>query len=77
LNIAAVNLVIWTSTVWSLPANQAVAYGAEMDYCIVESESGHELVIIAQDLLFSLSEKLQLKAKPLATFKGCFFYTKF
>jgi isoleucyl-tRNA synthetase len=56
--------------VWSLPANQAVAYGADMDYCIVESESGQELVLIAQDLLLSLSEKLRLKAQPLATFKG-------
>jgi hypothetical protein len=41
-----------------------------MDYCIVESESGQELVLIAQDLLLSLSEKLRLKAQPLATFKG-------
>jgi hypothetical protein len=53
-----------------------VAYGADLDYCIVESESGQELVLIAQDLLSSLSEKLRLKAKPLATFKGSKFLLK-
>jgi len=66
-------LVVWTSTVWSLPANQAVAYGADMDYCIAESETGNELVLVAQDLLPSLVEKLRIRPQPLATFKGIFF----
>lgn len=47
-----------------------MAYGVDMDYCIVKSETGQELVLIAQDLLASLSEKLKLKTQPLATFKG-------
>ncbi|XP_059487011.1 isoleucine--tRNA ligase, mitochondrial-like [Neocloeon triangulifer] len=67
---ASLDLVVWTSTLWSLPANQAVAYGAEMDYCIVKSESGEELVLVAQELLPSVAEKLKLQNSPLATFKG-------
>jgi len=75
-SFAEVDLVVWTSTVWSLPANQAVAYGADMDYCIAESETGNELLLVAQDLLPSLVEKLRIRPQPLATFKGILFINR-
>jgi isoleucyl-tRNA synthetase len=31
-------LLIWTTTPWTLPANQAVAVNPEMQYCLVEFE---------------------------------------
>jgi isoleucyl-tRNA synthetase len=34
------SVVIWTTTPWTLPANQAVAVGAEIEYAIVEYQSG-------------------------------------
>ncbi|CAB3372025.1 Hypothetical predicted protein [Cloeon dipterum] len=67
---ASLDLVVWTSTLWSLPANQAVAYGEDMDYCIVENKSSDTLVLVAQDLLPTLAEKLNLSNIPLASFKG-------
>ncbi|MFD2110940.1 isoleucine--tRNA ligase [Thiorhodococcus fuscus] len=48
-----VSVVIWTTTPWTLPANQAVALNAELDYVIVEadSETGKERLIVAEGLL--------------------------
>ncbi|HET9149265.1 MAG TPA: isoleucine--tRNA ligase [Alphaproteobacteria bacterium] len=31
------SVVIWTTTPWTLPANRAVAYGADFEYCVVEA----------------------------------------
>ncbi|KAF4522924.1 hypothetical protein B566_EDAN012083, partial [Ephemera danica] len=66
---ASVNLVAWTSTVWSLPANKAVAYSSQFEYCLVETSSG-ELLLLCHDLVPQLSAKLNLKPSPLATFPG-------
>ncbi len=30
------NVVIWTTTPWTIPGNRAVAYGEDIDYCVVE-----------------------------------------
>ncbi len=48
-----VSVVIWTTTPWTLPANQAVALNPELDYVIVEavSEQDQERLIVAEGLL--------------------------
>jgi len=46
-----VSVVIWTTTPWTLPANQAVALHPTLDYVIVQIENEH--LIIAKDLLES------------------------
>ncbi len=33
------SIVIWTTTVWTLPANRALAYGAEIDYALVHVDT--------------------------------------
>src|SRR2546426_3240880 len=43
-----INLVIWTTTPWTLPANLAVVFNPRMDYFIVER--GNESYIIAQTI---------------------------
>ena len=43
-----VNLLAWTTTPWTLPANTAVAVNADLDY--VEVEVGGEYLVIAKDL---------------------------
>lgn len=42
------SIVIWTTTPWTLPANQAVALGAEITYSLIDT--GTELLILASDL---------------------------
>ncbi|MBC7161215.1 MAG: isoleucine--tRNA ligase [Immundisolibacter sp.] len=48
---APISLPIWTTTPWTLPANQAVALNAEIDYVLVEA--GSERLILAADLAAS------------------------
>ncbi len=47
------SVVIWTTTPWTLPANQAVALNPELEYAIVQCEiDGHkERLVIAEVLL--------------------------
>jgi isoleucyl-tRNA synthetase len=47
------SLLVWTTTPWTLPANVAVAVGAEIDYVTVEHtlpEGGKEELILAESL---------------------------
>ena len=46
-------VVIWTTTPWTLPANQAVALNPEFEYALVQTDGEHgpERLVIAQDLL--------------------------
>lgn len=45
-----VSVVIWTTTPWTLPANQAVALNPMLQYVLVEMEE-REQILIAEDLL--------------------------
>ncbi|MFB4205098.1 Isoleucine--tRNA ligase [wastewater metagenome] len=47
---AAASLVIWTTTPWTLPANQAVAVHPELDYVLVSVDHGRELLVLAEAL---------------------------
>jgi isoleucyl-tRNA synthetase len=41
-DIAGASVVIWTTTPWTLPGNRAIAYGAEMEYVLVEIDRAPE-----------------------------------
>ncbi len=49
------NAVIWTTTPWTLPANQAVALHPDFDYVLVDT--GSELLILAEDLYQSALQR--------------------
>jgi isoleucyl-tRNA synthetase len=44
-----VSVVIWTTTPWTLPANQAVAVHPELEYALVDT--GDELLLLAAELV--------------------------
>ena len=48
-----VSIAIWTTTPWTLPANQAVALHPTLDYVLVEytGNAGHERLLVADALL--------------------------
>jgi len=48
-----VSAVIWTTTPWTLPSNQAVSLNAELDYVLVELDlgAGVERIVLAQGLV--------------------------
>jgi isoleucyl-tRNA synthetase len=64
----AVYAVIWTTTPWTLPANQAVAVHPDFDYALIETSRG--LLILAADLAQTCLERYGLHGKMLATCKG-------
>ncbi|MBS1214631.1 MAG: ileS, partial [Proteobacteria bacterium] len=45
------SVVIWTTTPWTLPANQAVALNPELDYAVALVEETGERLILADSLL--------------------------
>ena len=47
--------VVWTTTPWTIPVNQALAYGEEVEYSLVRSKERD--VLIASDLLESFWER--------------------
>ncbi len=55
-----VSVVIWTTTPWTLPANEAVALNPELDYALVDL--GDQYFILAEDLLESALGRFGLKA---------------
>ncbi|EZP69712.1 Isoleucine--tRNA ligase [Sphingomonas paucimobilis] len=50
--LAGAYAVIWTTTPWTIPVNQALAYGPEIDYVLVES-NGRKL-LLAEALVSSV-----------------------
>jgi isoleucyl-tRNA synthetase len=48
-----ISVVIWTTTPWTLPANQAVSLNPDLDYALVQtqSETGPERLLLAEALL--------------------------
>ena len=48
-----VSVVIWTTTPWTIPANQAVSLGAELDYALVQTDvgAGPERMILASAMV--------------------------
>jgi isoleucyl-tRNA synthetase len=69
------DIVIWTTTPWSLPANQAVALNAEFDYVLVHTP-GRNLILalqLAEACLAryaALSDDAVEAELPKASFKG-------
>jgi isoleucyl-tRNA synthetase len=53
------NIVIWTTTPWTLPANKAVAVHKDMEYAIIrDPEHDHELVLVAASRVAHYQEML-------------------
>ncbi len=54
-----VSVVIWTTTPWTLPANQAVALHPDLEYALVQcqTEHGPERLLIAEGLLKDVMDR--------------------
>ena len=68
-------IVIWTTTPWTIPANKALAYNESLDYVILQLNDEYDFknrkIVIAEALLDSVVKECELKDyKKLHTFKG-------
>lgn len=58
-----ISLVIWTTTPWTLPANQAVSANAEVDYALVQV--GDERLLIAETLIASVLARAKIESHEI------------
>ena len=61
--------VIWTTTPWTLPANQAIAIHRELRYALVRLERSG-LAVLAADLVEGAAKRYGESAEVLATVEG-------
>ena len=60
--------LIWTTTAWTLPANQALNLNPELDYALVDTPRGH--LLLAATLVETCLLRYKLSGQVLATCKG-------
>jgi len=60
--------VIWTTTAWTLPANQALNVNPELVYALVNTDKG--MLILAESLVEKCLERYKLEGQVVATTTG-------
>ncbi len=68
-----VSVVIWTTTPWTLPANQAVALHPDLEYVLLQctGPQGHERLLIAEPLVKEVMGRYGIENyRVLATCRG-------
>jgi len=63
-----ISLVIWTTTPWTLPANQAIAVHPELEYAALAV--GQELLVVAADLAAGVLALCGLEGEEILRLKG-------
>ena len=65
-------VVIWTTTPWTIPSNQALNVNPEVKYALVETTRDGQplLLILAQDLAVSCLARYKLEGTTIATCDG-------
>jgi isoleucyl-tRNA synthetase len=60
--------VIWTTTAWTIPANQALNLNPELEYALVHTERGQ--LVLAASLVEACLKRYGLEGRVIATTKG-------
>ena len=60
--------VIWTTTAWTIPANQALNAHPELDYALVQTDKG--VLMLAESLVANCLQRYALEGQVIATAKG-------
>jgi len=73
--VGVVDLIVWTTTPWTLPSNQFAAVNPKLEYAVARltREDGtvdDRLVVIAKDLIETIAAKVKMKAEILETLSG-------
>ena len=72
-DLSELYFVIWTTTTWTIPGNQAICLNADLDYVLAKQPNG-EVYIIARDLAENLRRVMNLESfEILAEMKGAEF----
>lgn len=69
-SLKEIAVVIWTTTPWTLPANEAVALHPELEYSLVKIDAGRAIILLNELLTDCLHRYGYENAQILATFPG-------
>jgi isoleucyl-tRNA synthetase len=72
-DLTSIALVIWTTTPWTLPANQAVALHPDLEYALIKADFGHGLqaIVLLKELMDACLARYGCeKYEVVATFQG-------
>jgi isoleucyl-tRNA synthetase len=64
----AIAAAVWTTTPWTIPANQALNLHPEFDYALIQTRRGH--LVLATDLVEPCMSRYGLDGRVVATTKG-------
>ncbi len=69
------NIVIWTTTPWTIPANRALAYNSKLSYSVIEIDKQENFekkkIVVATELLKTFMTECKIKKyKQLHSFNG-------
>jgi isoleucyl-tRNA synthetase len=68
------DIIVWTTTPWTIPANKALAYNESLDYLLIQIEEGvfkDKKIVVAKALLDSVLKDCNIsKFKKIKEFKG-------
>jgi len=67
-NTKSAFVVIWTTTAWTLPANQALNVNPELAYALVNTDKG--FLVLAESLVEKCLERYKLEGQVVATTTG-------
>lgn len=62
--------LVWTTTPWTLPSNQAICYNPDLMYSLVKSKSSSEVYVVASELISDISKILKTELQVLVNFVG-------
>src|SRR5262245_58017314 len=69
-NLEDADLLVWTTTPWTLPSNQFAAVHPELDYAVVRDEALNQRLIVAAALVETIAGKAGHELKVEATLRG-------
>tara|TARA_B110000211_G_scaffold22459_2_gene23263 strand:- start:3063 stop:5801 length:2739 start_codon:yes stop_codon:yes gene_type:complete len=69
------NIIIWTTTPWTIPANKALAFNSNIEYSVLEISElenfKEKKIVVASNLIDSITKACEIKDyKVLKNFKG-------
>ncbi len=64
------DLLVWTTTPWTLPSNQFAAVKPDLEYATVQVEGDSRRLVLASALVATIAHKINRKLTVLSTVKG-------
>ncbi|MDQ3074661.1 MAG: isoleucine--tRNA ligase, partial [Pseudomonadota bacterium] len=55
--LVGAHAVVWTTTPWTIPVNQAIAYGPDVEYVLLQDGSSPRNYLVAKDLAAAFQER--------------------